>query len=340
MTKEDIVFDVLQKTDSFLSEGALVNITGFDIPTVRNAIGALRERGFYISGSASTGYMLEKNIQELSVSLITSYMQNKFNFTLNFIKCFETIDSTNLYAKQLLEKRDFAQDLYKFHKGLIVAANQSAGRGRLGRKFFSPKGHGVYFSMIYIEDTGIKDPAFFTAIAAVSVVRAIKELYNISCQIKWVNDIYLNNRKVCGILTQGVIPVYSNKVQAAIIGIGINITQDDSMPQELAIRATSLLENRNAAPVLRSYLVCHIMAEFFRIFETNSIMQAIYEYKELSLLKGHYVTVNPLALGDNTTLTYKALVLDIDDNLHLVIQKEDGTILHLNSGEVSLHNCI
>src|SRR5574344_1418381 len=144
---------------------------------------------------------------------------------------FDSIDSTNTEAKRQLNS---LQDK-KYHlwdeKGL-VAGQQTSGRGRLGRKFYSPENTGIYFSIIY-SSREIINPGIITATAAVAVCRAIEKIYNVSAKVKWVNDVFVNNKKVCGILTEGIVNSKTLKIEAAIIGRGINIIFNKNLPEEL-----------------------------------------------------------------------------------------------------------
>ncbi|MBR6501944.1 MAG: biotin--[Clostridia bacterium] len=127
---------------------------------------------------------------------------------------FKKIDSTNIYAKTL------ASEGYK-DGTVVVAREQTAGKGRLGRTFFSKRG-GLYFSVILRPYKSLNDTVFITTAAAVAAARAIEKVSGKKCEIKWVNDIYINNKKVCGILTEGAITP-DGSLDYAILGVGINL---------------------------------------------------------------------------------------------------------------------
>ena len=147
------------------------------------------------------------------------------------VERFAIIDSTNSEAKRRFSGLE--PSLYpSLHKTLLVAEEQSAGRGRLGRSFYSPSKTGVYFSLIFV-DKAISAPSTITASAAVAVCRAIATVFSVSAQIKWVNDVLVDGKKVCGILTEGIVNPQSGKIEAAIIGIGIDILKNGDMPKAL-----------------------------------------------------------------------------------------------------------
>ncbi|MCH5290559.1 MAG: biotin--[acetyl-CoA-carboxylase] ligase [Treponema sp.] len=218
----------------------------------------------------------------------------------------------------------------EIHKLLVATAEQTAGRGRQGRSFYSPAGSGVYFSVAYVSRSGVSNPALFTATAAVGVCRALKMLYGIDCGIKWVNDIYMHGKKLCGILTEGMANPANGKVEAAVIGIGINLHTNPNLPPELAQKVGAVSEF-SGIRCSRTKVLAFALCEILHILDTaQNIMQ---EYKNLSLLIGATVTVTPLAGG----LPFVATVRAISDDAGLVVQDQNGIQSVLHSGEVTLH---
>ncbi len=244
---------------------------------------------------------------------------------------------------------------------LLAAASQSAGRGRIGRRFWSPDGSGIYFSFIYIPEGGIRDPGHITAAAAVGVCRAADSLYGIRSGIKWVNDVYVGEKKVSGILTEGwttpfpatpqehppaarTEAILPPPIQAAVVGIGINIRTGGKLPPELSAKAGGLADEAErlgcpadrAAAVTRSRLLAACMAHILRILPDGDrrgedIGQ---EYASRSILTGREVTVIPL-IGSETR-RYRARVTGIGSSLGLLVRTQDGRQQELTSGEVSL----
>lgn len=258
----------------------------------------------------------------------------------------QTIDSTNTEACRILDAVSSVPGGFKaLHKKVIYASYQSAGRGRMGRQFFSPK-TGVYLSLIYCpEQTENFDPALYTAAAAVAVSRAIKHLYGKDSLIKWVNDVYVNGKKVCGILTEGKIDISSGKIGAIVVGIGVNIfTPEKDFPEEIRQRAGSVLESADVhnveTPDIHQF-VDYLVEEMCRIYDSlgsheSSVMKEVMaEYRNRSNLIGKTVTVTPVI--EQESGRYEALVKDITEDAKLVVALSDGTVRELSSGEVTLH---
>ena len=218
----------------------------------------------------------------------------------------------------------------------IVAECQTAGRGRLGREFVSPKKSGIYLSVIYAPENGIQEPAKLTAFSAVAVCRTLKKLFNLDAQIKWVNDVFLNGKKVSGILTEGIVNFETRKIEAAIVGIGLNIFENNEFSAEIKQVAGSIFQCENDVDtekkVSRIKIAAQIAGETLSIFSEDS-QKVINEYREKSFLIGKKVFVHPVIVNNEV---YEATVLDIDQNAALVVKTLDGTIKSLNSGEVSI----
>lgn len=246
----------------------------------------------------------------------------------------DKIDSTNNYAKNILEKTSFS-DFFKLDKTIIYADEQTNGRGRLNREFFSPKNTGLYFSLIYIPKEKICDPAIITTTACVAVCKQLENFYNnsIECKIKWVNDIYLNNKKICGILTEGVFDSNSQKIGAFVIGIGINICTEN-YPDELKHKAGSISKD-TLSEFDKQKLIKNISQNIFDYYDTIDKAEIFQEYKMRSFIINKKVTIHPII---NSEDNYKAKVLDITDNAKLKILLDTGEIKTLDSGEISLQN--
>ena len=263
------------------------------------------------------------------------------DFAHSHIEYFETIDSTNTYAKKLA-----AQDPIKYHQAIIVAESQTAGRGRIGRSFESPAGTGVYLSLIITPQGGITQPAVITASAAVAVCRAIKKLYGVQPAIKWINDIYVQNdgvlKKAVGILTEGVTNSKTGQVESAVIGIGINIEPSADIEKSpvkdilgYLSKAPKIDDNPQPdTPPSRARFIAQIAGEVFKILD-EPLSNVIEEYKSLMFMLGEPLVVHPLIGDDKSAYTAKAI--DIDENAELVVELTDGTTKVLSSGEVTLH---
>lgn len=303
------------------------------------AVDSLRKEGFIIQGTTNGGYILEENNDVVSPALFYSYIKNNYpeesdlhkDFHKIQVECFKEIDSTNLYAKKLLAASP------RLNKKVIIAEHQTAGRGRMGRTFYSPAKSGIYLSAIYSPANPITNPAKITAFSAVAVCRAIKKLYGIETKIKWINDIFYNDKKICGILTEGFTNFETSLIESAIIGIGINIEENkEAFPEEVKKIAGSIFSNNTDTlntHVSRCELAAEVSVQLFKILEEAP--EAVFkEYKELSFLLGKTLTVYPV-IGDEKS-SYKAKAVDIDENASLIVELSDGSRKSLFSGEVSL----
>ncbi len=273
------------------------------------------------------------NEESLSSSVIQNLLLPSFsNIIQDKIHVFAEIDSTNTEAKKYAQNTTADP-----HGTVILAEKQTAGRGRLGRSFFSPSQSGLYMSVIY-RVTAL-DPMLVTALTSVAVTNAIQEVYGISSSIKWVNDIYVDNKKVCGILTEGIISQKEKKIEFVVIGIGVNVfLNTEGFPDTLVSIAGALSQNISVIHskefyiTSRNKLCAQILNNLFIILskDEEGINTCISEYKNRSFLLGKEVSV----VKPNET--YKALVLDITQKAHLVVEKEDGSKEDLFSGEVSI----
>ena len=334
-TTSDILLDMLieQNGRPLSGEEAALRL-GLSRVSVWKAVQKLRDEGYEIEGGKNKGYILKSSSDVLNAFSIE---KNLSAFAQSVcqrkVEVFKTIDSTNTEAKRRLNSSSRAEAL---HGTVLFAEHQSAGRGRFSRSFYSPKGAGLYFSLIFcpsipaMTEREVPSFALYTAISATVICRCLKAL-GFAPQIKWVNDIYLNGKKICGILSEGIIDMETSSVQAVIIGIGLNV-KESNFPPELKNKAGALFSeaedpsfNRN---VLASSIISSLIEALYGLHSQNTLME---EYKSLSLLTGKKVKVLPFA-----GTPYQALVLGISDLGHLIIETDDGKKDELISGEVSL----
>lgn len=201
----------------------------------------------------------------------------------------------------------------------LIAEAQTGGRGRRGRTFHSPEG-GLYLSTL-ICPTGPIDPGAITCRAAVAAARAIESLCDAPIAIKWVNDLYLNHRKLAGILTEGVLSP-EGALTAVVVGIGINVC--GALPPELSAIATTL--EAEGSPLSREDLAAAFLNEWERVLTDPDWLA---EYRGRNLVLGRAVTV---VQGSDT---YPATALDVTEAGHLRVRTAEGERV-LSSGEVSV----
>ncbi|MBO5422027.1 MAG: biotin--[acetyl-CoA-carboxylase] ligase [Clostridia bacterium] len=225
---------------------------------------------------------------------------------------YDTVTSTNDVAKELCKTNDGCI--------LVVADGQTNGRGRQGKSFFSPKGSGLYFSMVFPVSSPTAEFAGVTCAVAVACSRAIKKITDLDVKIKWVNDIYIENRKACGILVQSVSE--NGVITKLIVGIGINISTVD-FPDEIKDIATSLGKR-----IDRNILAAEIANNISELIFKNPD-DYIDEYREKSNVIGKEITYF------QNNIAHKAQAVDIDKNGGLVVN-ENGKTITLTSGEITV----
>lgn len=229
-----------------------------------------------------------------------------------------SVDSTNSYAKGILS--DSAEG------DCVFALSQTGGRGRLGRRFFSYEG-GIYMSLILKPQLSAADSLFITTAAAVAVSCAIEELFGKKTQIKWVNDIYIEDKKVCGILTEGVIGE-GGRLLGAVLGIGINLGAPQAFPEEISSIANSVLDTEDDFQ-LKAKLIALIVSQFFAIYNNPQSKDYMKEYRSRSYLDGKTVEF----MADGALHTAKVLGVTDDAGLRIL---EGGKEKILSAGEVSV----
>ena len=314
-TKEAVLKVLEDNRGRYVSGEELASSLGVSRPAVWKGIAALKADGTDICSTSGSGYMLPTNANTLSEQGIAKYLM----VDGISMRIFKSVDSTNNVAKRL------AAD--GCAEGTVVFAHtQTGGKGRLGRKFSSPPNSGVYMTLI-LRPEAHKVP-MLTVLAAVAVAEGIENAGGRPAQIKWVNDVFTDGKKCCGILTEAVADLETGGVEYAVVGIGVNTTTpkggfDKSIKDVASAACDGVADARNkvAAEVINAYF------SRYRNFDKDGIAA---EYKARSFLIGRNVLVV------KADCEYPATVLDIDDNCHLIVKYQDGTIQSLSTGEVSL----
>lgn len=241
------------------------------------------------------------------------------------IKVYDVVDSTNSMLK--IEAEAGGRE-----GKVIVAEHQIQGRGRRGRSFYSPKDTGIYMSLLLRPKISAYQSLSITTCAAVAVAQAIEMNSEKQAKIKWVNDIFIDDRKVSGILTEASIDLESGGLKYAILGIGINVfTPTEGFPDELDDISTSIFNEQEYSAERRSKLIGDILKSFMAYYYNIEEKPFLKDYKNRSLILNKEISVTN---GPNDAR--KAIALDIDENFHLKVRYENGEIAYLNSGEVSI----
>ncbi len=259
-------------------------------------------------------------MKPLSSEHINQYTHRHYPITV-----LSSCDSTNTTLKKLAAKQ--AEPFT-----LLITEHQTAGKGRLGKTFFSPQGCGLYFSLLLRPDIAADQAVLVTVAAAVAVKRAVEKLLSLSVNIKWVNDIYVSNKKFCGILTEAALTPQGT-VSYAVLGIGINLfPPEDGYPEEFAFKTTNLTEAAGQFPTdFKNKLVAEILNYFHAFYENLEDKAYLEEYKNASCVIGKDIEIlSGLYAG-------KAHAVDIDENANLIVLLPNGSKTSLSSGDVSIH---
>lgn len=309
--KNDILTALQLKNGEYISGQELAEKFGKSRAAVWKAIRSLKKEGYIIDAVTNRGYSLSDDGDILSSGRIKAAM----NHNIKVIHYTE-IDSTNTQAKRLINSGETEDEL------LICADSQTAGRGRQGKTFYSPANTGIYMSLIVHPNTLLQNAVTATTAAAVAVCRAIEKISSIKPQIKWVNDVYVGNNKICGILTEAVSDFELGIVTSVIVGIGINIKTSD-FPNEVE-HAGSL-----NADIKRADLIAAVADELLDIIN-GEYCDFIDYYRSHSMIIGR--KINYIENGRITPAT----AVSIDETGGLCVKTEDGKEKILKSGDISI----
>lgn len=236
------------------------------------------------------------------------------------MEIYPVIDSTNTRARALA-------DAGAPHGFCVAAEMQKGGRGRKGRSFFSPPGVGAYVSFILRPNMPAGEAVKMTTMAAVAVARAIEQLADVSIKIKWVNDLYLNDKKVCGILCESSVDFQTGQLDYGVVGIGVNVGKIE-FPEALSDIATSIY-NETGRVISPSALIGEIANQLERLYPGLEGGLFMDEYRSRSNVIGREVTV---LKGSER---FQAVAKGIDDQGRLIVYY-NGKSEALGSGEISL----
>ncbi len=289
MTIKNKVLQALgENQNSSISGQDLANMLSVSRTAIWKAIKSLKEDGYIINATSNKGYLLSSSSDVLSAEGIREFLPNKYNKIP--IHIYKSLTSTNNEAKIAI-----LHDAC--HGTVIISDEQTNGRGRLGRDFFSPPKSGIYMSIILKPKLNISNSVLITTAAAVAVCLCIDKFSNKQSKIKWVNDIYIDNKKVCGILTEAVTDFESGNVESVIIGIGLNVTtKENSFPSELKTIAGSILHSDGGFNT-RNQLASDIINKVLTICENLEDRSFLEIYKERSMVLGQNILYKKMENG-------------------------------------------
>lgn len=319
--KDKILILLKENRDGFISGEKISDKFGVSRSAIWKYINTLKEEGYEIESIPRKGYRLISSPDTLTYGEVEEYLETKF--IGRKIYYFDTIDSTNIKAKELAYKEDEGT--------LVIAEEQTLGRGRLGRTWISPKKKGIWMSIVLKPSIDPMKVAKITQIGAAAIALALEDL-GIEAFIKWPNDIVMNGKKVCGILTE--MSCELNMINYVIMGVGINVNLDsEDFSGEVSKIGTSL-KIQSGKVIDRKKLLGLFLNRFEELYisfvEKDNFSETLKVCREKSILIGKEVRI---IKGKDEE---KGKVLGINDDGELIIDYENGKIGNVLSGEVSV----
>lgn len=288
---------------------------------VWKAINSLRKDGYVIDALQNKGYKLAIDTDILSTQGIEKYLKDGYKDLS--IEVYDQVGSTNTMVRE--------RAMSGSPEGLvIIASEQLSGRGRRGRSFYSPNNSGIYLSMLLRpRNMDLTQAASITTIAAVAAVEAIRDIAKKDAGIKWVNDIFINGRKVSGILTEAAMDLESNGLDYVVLGIGLNAYMPhDGFPDDIKDIAGAIFDRPTNDG--KNALAASFIMNFIKYYKAPDPIKYVEKYREYSIVLGKTVSVI------NKDGNRRAKVLDIDSECHLIVEYENGEKDLLSSGEISI----
>ncbi|MGL6106370.1 biotin--[acetyl-CoA-carboxylase] ligase [Romboutsia sp.] len=317
--RDKIIEIILDQDGGFISGEELSKYIGISRAAIWKHIKILKEEGYNIESVNKKGYRLIEIPKDL---LTYKNINHKLNAKIigNKIIHFETIGSTNDYAKEIASNEDEGT--------IIISEEQTNGRGRLGRQWYSKSYDGIWMSVILKPNIMPYEAPFITLIAGASIAKALKNL-GVETLIKWPNDVILNDKKISGILTE--LSAEIERVNYIVLGIGINVKTME-FSQEISDIATSLYKENYK--ISRVDIVKNILEEFeklyFKYVNENSKEETLDICRKYSAIIGKEIYL----LKNKSKELVKCLDINKDGNL--IVEKKNKTIQEIVSGEVSI----
>lgn len=317
-TKEKVLMYLIEHKGEVISGQELADKLAISRTSIWKAIKTLQTEGYQIEATTNKGYLLAHEPDVLSKSFLYSQLTDK----PDVLEVHKQVGSTNDEAKKIVTERFVG-------KGVLLAEEQTNGRGRLGRQFYSPTQTGLYMSLIYPNKQQANAGSVTTA-AAVAVCKAIEKLTDKKPVIKWVNDIFLEGRKICGILTEGVINFETGTIDSIIVGIGLNVKVASMIPEEFQSIIGSIYTHEETSKVTRNQFAAEIINQLDIIYQNLDHNNYLDDYRERCFVLGRSVTFT------EGQTTYKGIAKSIDDEGGLVVKLESGEWKTVRFGEISI----
>lgn len=322
MTTKEKILELFEKNrDTFFSGETIARKLSLSRAAVWKAVKVLRQEGYAIEAVTNKGYCLSSLTDILSAQGIRKYMRPEIRDTQ--ICVVKSASSTNALVRE------------KAHAGAkqgyaVLADEQTEGRGRLGRSFFSPKDTGIYMSLLLRpENYEAKQAVRMTTMAAAAMCEAVEAVSDEQASIKWVNDIFVRGKKVCGILTEGSFNLENGLLDYAVLGLGINVyPPENGFPAELDKVAGAVFQQKQSD--MKNHLAAEFLNRFYGYYTAPDQKDYVEGYQKRSLVIGRQVTLSSAGGPEN------ALVTGIDDECRLLVRYSDGREGCYASGEISI----
>lgn len=315
------ILTILSNSDSYVSGQQLCEQLGVSRTAVWKVINRLKEEGYLIDSVSNKGYRLLNQPDVVTKEAILSKIQT--NYMGRYIFSYDEVTSTNTVAKQLAEEGEVEGTL-------IISDKQNQGKGRRGRYWESPKGTGVFMTVILKPQMKPEYASMLTLVAALALNDAIMDLTGLESRIKWPNDIVVNKRKVSGILTE--LSAEVDYINYIVVGIGVNVSMKD-FPEELKDKATSLLLESGKS-ISRAQLIAKTMGYledyYERFLKTHDLSQLKEAYSKALINRDQVVRI--LYEEDS----YTGIARGITSEGHLIVEKDNHELVEVYSGEVSV----
>ena len=317
--KEKVKLIFESRKGEYISGEELASYAGCTRGAVWKAVKSLEAEGYRIDAVTNKGYCLASENDIISEEGIRKYLETD---CLCDIHVFRTVDSTNLVMKKIASEG-------AGEGTIVVSGEQSAGRGRLGREFFSPPDSGIYMSILLRPTMEAADAIRITTAAAAAAAETIESITGKETGIKWVNDIYVENRKVCGILTEASFNIEFGGFEYVVPGIGINVYEPEGgFPDKILGVAGAVLKER--AFDTRNRIIAGV-AERFMKYYSNLNSGSYYEsYEKRLMWKGRKINVI------SPSGTVPAILKGVDRDCRLIVEYENGETGLVSSGEISI----
>lgn len=317
-SKEQVLDILIENMDIHISGESISQQLGISRASVWKHINSLKKEGFEIESKSGIGYILLGKTD----SSLTSYEIKRgleTEFIGQNIEYFKSIDSTNTFAKNIAPKSDEGM--------VIISDEQSSGKGRVGREWISKENEGIYFSIILKPDIDIMNASFLTQVAGAAMVSSLEKM-GVESTIKWPNDIIVNGKKISGILTEMSAEI--DQISYIVVGIGVNL-YNQSFEEEIESKATSL--KKEGYDIDKK----EFLQKFFLEFE-DLYKEFLSGDKEstISILRKKSAVLDKEVYIIDRTGKIKVYARDIDENGNLLVEKENGSIETIFTGEISI----